>query len=365
MLFRSLHSWRSTIIVLLAIPTSLIATFAFMYLQGFTFNFLTTLALTLTIGILVDDSIVVLENIFRFLQRGDSPRVAALRGRAEIGLAAIAITLVDVVVFAPVGLLSGQIGQFFRQFGFTVVFATLCSLAVSFTLTPLLASRWLRAEDEHGTGILAGFGRWFNRGFARLEVRYSHLLAWSLRHRWSVVSIAVLCFVAAIAMPATGIVKSSFFPSQDQGQFNVLLELPPGSNLESTAAVVAKIEEQVVKRPEFKAVYSVIGQADNGTSRQARFANLQIVLVPAQQHAKSVEVIAQEVKAYAQGVPGLKVRAGVPGPGGQGGQAISFRLFGDDLKVLRGDIQRVAGKARIEDIILEVNEVKQIGRAHV
>ncbi|NCA14705.1 MAG: efflux RND transporter permease subunit, partial [Proteobacteria bacterium] len=159
-----LHSWRSTIIVLLAIPTSLIATFAFMYLQGFTFNFLTTLALTLTIGILVDDSIVVLENIFRFLQRGDSPRVAALRGRAEIGLAAIAITLVDVVVFAPVGLLSGQIGQFFRQFGFTVVFATLCSLAVSFTLTPLLASRWLRAEDEHGTGILAGFGRWFNRG---------------------------------------------------------------------------------------------------------------------------------------------------------------------------------------------------------
>lgn len=356
-----LHSWRSTIIVLLAIPTSLIATFAFMYLQGFTFNFLTTLALTLTIGILVDDSIVVLENIFRFLQRGDSPRVAALRGRAEIGLAAIAITLVDVVVFAPVGLLSGQVGQFFRQFGFTVVFATLCSLAVSFTLTPMLASRWLRAEDEHGTGIMAGFGRWFNRGFARLEYHYSHLLAWSLRHRWSVVSIAFLCLVAAIAMPATGIVKSSFFPSQDQGQFNVLLELPPGSNLESTAAVVAKIEEQVVKRPEFQAIYSVIGQADNATSRQARFANLQIVLVPAQKREKSVEVIAQEVKAYAQGVPGLKVRAGVPGPGGQGGQAISFRLFGDDLMVLNSIAEKITTQMKDAGPFIDVTNSGQAG----
>ena len=179
-----------------------------------------------------------------------------------------------------------------------------------------------------------------------------------------------------------GIVKSSFFPSQDQGQFNVLLELPPGSNLESTAAVVAKIEEQVVKRPEFKAVYSVIGQADNGTSRQARFANLQIVLVPAQQRAKSVEVIAQEVKAYAQGVPGLKVRAGVPGPGGQGGQAISFRLFGDDLKVLNAIADKItsqmkdagpfidvtnSGQAGSPEYVVLVDRARaaEIGRAHV
>ena len=356
-----LHSWRSTFIVLLAIPTSLIATFAFMYLQGFTFNFLTTLALTLTIGILVDDSIVVLENIFRFLQRGDAPRVAALRGRAEIGLAAIAITLVDVVVFAPVGLLSGQIGQFFRQFGFTVVFATLSSLAVSFTLTPMLASRWLRAEDEHGTGILAGFGRWFNRGFARLEVRYGRLLSWSLRHRWSVLSIAFLCLVAAIAMPATGVVKSSFFPSQDQGQFNILLELPPGSTLDATSTVVAKLEEEIVKRPEFKASYSVIGQGDNGTSRQARFANIQVVLISARDRAKSVEVIAQEVKAYAQGVPGLKVRAGVPGPGGQGGQTISFRVYGDDLRILNSIAENITSKLRDAGPFIDVTNSGQSG----
>lgn len=346
-----LHSWRSTFIVLLAIPTSLISTFAFMYWQGFTFNFLTTLALTLTIGILVDDSIVVLENIFRFLQRGLPSRAAALRGRAEIGLAAIAITLVDVVVFAPVGLLSGQIGQFFRQFGFTVVFATLSSLVVSFTLTPMLASRWLRAEDEHGTGILAGFGRWFDAGFRRLERRYSRVLAWSLRHRWTVIAVAFLCLVAAGAMPATGVVKSSFFPSQDQGLFNILLELPPGSTLDATAATVARVEEQVLARPEVKAAYSVIGQGDNATSRQARFASVQVVLTAANTREKSVEVIAQELKAGAAGIPGLKVRAGVPGPGGQGGQIISFRIFGDDLRTLNGIAEDVIGRMRAAGFI--------------
>ena len=227
-----LHSWRSTVIVLLAIPTSLIATFGVMWLQGFTLNFLTTLALTLTIGILVDDSIVVLENIYRHLARGEPPRLAAINGRAEIGLAAIAITLVDVVVFTPVALMSGQVGQFFRQFGFTVVAATLFSLLVSFTLTPLLASRWLKAEDEHGRGPLAAFGRWWERGFDRLTRVYERALRWTLRGRWLVVLGAVVALAVGVALPATGIVKSEFFPAQDEGVFTLFLETPPGTNLD-------------------------------------------------------------------------------------------------------------------------------------
>ena len=163
-------SWRSTVIVLLAIPTSLIATFGVMWLQGFTLNFLTTLALTLTIGILVDDSIVVLENIYRHLARA-SPAPGGDQRRAEIGLAAIAITLVDVVVFTPVALMSGQVGQFFRQFGFTVVSATLFSLLFLHP-DPLAGLPLAEGGGRARAGAPGAFGRWWERGFDRLTRVY-------------------------------------------------------------------------------------------------------------------------------------------------------------------------------------------------
>jgi multidrug efflux pump subunit AcrB len=167
-----LHNPRAAVIVLFSIPTTLLTTFIAMRLLGFSLSFLSTLGLTLTIGILVDDSIVVLENTLRHLGRGEPPAAAALLGRSEIGLAAVAITLVDAVVFAPTGLVSGQIGSFFREFGFTIAAATLTSLLVSFTLTPMLAARFLEPEDEgaHG-GVLGRFGRWWDRGFGRRAAR--------------------------------------------------------------------------------------------------------------------------------------------------------------------------------------------------
>jgi len=154
-----LHSWRNTIIVLLAIPTSLISTFLVMYFLGFTLNLMSLLALALLIGILVDDSIVVLENIHRRLGLGEKPMIAALTGRSEIGLAAIAITLLDVVVFAPIGFVGGNIGSLFKQFGLTIVIATLFSLLICFTLTPMLASRWLKEHEREGEdeGTVAAF----------------------------------------------------------------------------------------------------------------------------------------------------------------------------------------------------------------
>src|ERR687884_1435710 len=148
-----LHTFRSTLIVLLAIPTSLIATLGVMFFLGLSLNMMSLMGLTLTVGILVDDSIVVLENIFRHLQLGEGPREAAVSGRGEIGFAAIAITLVDVVVFAPIAFMSGIVGQYFRQFGLVIVAATLFSLFISFTLTPLLASRWYKRGDHDEPGV--------------------------------------------------------------------------------------------------------------------------------------------------------------------------------------------------------------------
>jgi HAE1 family hydrophobic/amphiphilic exporter-1 len=164
-----LHAWRHTVIVLLAIPTSLVSTFLVMYALGFSLNIMSLMALALMIGILVDDSIVVLENIHRHLGLGENPHQAAITGRGEIGMAAIAITMADVVVYTPIAFISGVLGQLFRQYGLTIVAATLFSLLISFTLTPMLASRWLRHDEKTSRQPLARFGRWWDEHFEKLS----------------------------------------------------------------------------------------------------------------------------------------------------------------------------------------------------
>lgn len=212
--FLFLHTGRATVIVALAIPTSMIATFLPMWLFGFSMNMMTLLALALSVGILVDDSIVVLENIERHRHLGEPPKEAALKGRSEIGLAAVTITLVDVVVFVPIAFMGGIVGQFFRQFGITVATATLFSLFMSFTLTPMLASRWLRSKAEEDAtpepsrdrlrGRVALFFdrlfRRFDRFYSGLDSRYRGLLAWAIEHRWLTIVIGVVTLLVVIGM---------------------------------------------------------------------------------------------------------------------------------------------------------------------
>src|SRR5579885_3419788 len=255
-----LHTWRSTLIVLLAIPTSMIATFMVMYILGFTLNQMSMLALALSVGILVDDSIVVLENIFRHLQLGETPWTAALKGRSEIGLAAIAITLVDVVVFVPVAFMSGIVGQFFRQFGLVVASATLLSLFVSFTLTPMLASRWLApGRPAPGFGPWRAFVDGFEWGFERLRAGYSRLLDWALRHRWVPPAVAGISLVVAFAMVPLGFVRFEFIPQTDNGFFTIVVEMPPGASLEATEGALRAIEARLAAIPEVDLYLSASG----------------------------------------------------------------------------------------------------------
>ena len=196
-----LHNFRGMMIVAIAIPLCLFVTFIALKAAGFTINALSMMALSLAIGVLVDDAIVVLENIYRHLRMGESPRDAAINGRSEIGLAAIAITFVDVVVFTPIGFMGGIVGQFFKPLALSFVFAVLSSLFVSFTVTPMLAARWYRkGEDvEHVTGT---FSMWFERQFGRLQRAYGRTLEWALNHRWFVfimgnsALVAVAMFIA-------------------------------------------------------------------------------------------------------------------------------------------------------------------------
>lgn len=205
--FLFLHDFRGTAIVALAIPACLFVTFIALKLLGFTINNMTMLSLTLSVGVLVDDAIVVLENVYRHLKLGEDPREAALNGRGEIGLAALAITAADVVVFLPIAFMGGIVGQFFKPLALGYVSAVLASLFISFTLTPLLAARWYKAgEDvEHPKGR---FAQWFERRFAALEGRYRRALEWALAHRWfvfitgNVILLAIFAFIAGSFTPA-------------------------------------------------------------------------------------------------------------------------------------------------------------------
>jgi len=207
--FLFLHSFRGTFIVALAIPTSIITTFIMMNAVHFSMNMMSMMGLSLSVGILVDDSIVVIENIHRHLKMGKPPRQAAIDGRSEIGLAAMAITLVDVMVFVPVAFMGGIVGQFFRQFGIVVATATLCSLFISFTLTPMLASRWLKAHDEEEAdearqrehpGLFHLFVNAWETGYLALSRLYRRILEWALAHRPAVITLGVMTLISSIAV---------------------------------------------------------------------------------------------------------------------------------------------------------------------
>lgn len=329
-----LHAWRSTFIVLLAIPSSLIATFLAMYVLGFTLNLMSLLGLTLTIGILVDDSIVVLENIFRHLEMGEEPVPAAIAGRSEIGLAAIAITLVDVVVFTPVALVSGITGQFFRQFGLVVVVAALFSLFVSFTLTPMLASRWLRAPSIHDRSPLATFGRAWEAGFSRLTRIYRGILWWSLRHRWPVIAAGLAAFAAGVVLVASNVVGTEFVPDADQSEFTLVAEMPPGTALEVTDGAMASIEQQLAGWPEVQRTFTSVGVAGDNKPNQSRFGRMIVKLVPVQDRKLSSVQLADKARALAEGVPDLKLRTVLPSLAGPGGSPIQVQVRGDDEQEL-------------------------------
>jgi hydrophobic/amphiphilic exporter-1 (mainly G- bacteria), HAE1 family len=324
-----LHTIRSTLIVLLAIPTSIIATFLVMWALGFSLNTLTLMALTLVIGILVDDSIVVLENIERHLKMKKMPAQAALDGRSEIGLAAIAITLVDVVVYVPVAFTSGIVGQIFRSYGLTIAAATLFSLLVSFTLTPMLAAKWLRSEGEEQPraigvrrflGALLSPFSWlwkqFTRGwdaaFGGLAHAYGRTLRWVLKNPLTQlvpVVIAVAALAAGIWMVRSGVVPTELLPYQDDGQISITVQMPAGSNLTATDHAVQRVEEVLrANVPETAAVLTTLGATGSdflGTVSKSNSATILLLLVDKNDRARSTGSVIAALRPRLAEIPDL------------------------------------------------------------
>jgi hydrophobic/amphiphilic exporter-1 (mainly G- bacteria), HAE1 family len=251
-----LRSWRNSIVVLIAIPASLLVAFTIMKLASFTVDTVSLLAMTLIIGILVDDSIVVIENIERHYEDGESPRTSAILGRTEIGPAAIVITLVDVVVFLPIAFLPGITGKFLAEFALVVVAATLTSLAVSFTITPSLAGNWALHSNWKPWALLERFAT----GFERVRRFYStHVVDWALSHRWVVFGTCAATVVLAVLLLGLGAVGFEFMPAVDRGEVFVQVRYPTGTPLAVTNTSVQKLSAEIARQPDVQAVTGTAG----------------------------------------------------------------------------------------------------------
>ena len=360
-----LWNWRSTLISSIAIPTSLIATFGLMWAMGFTLNVITLLALTLAVGIVIDDAIVVLENIYRLMEeKGMPPLQAAIEGTQEIGFAVLATTLSLVAVFLPVAFMEGIVGRFLASFGLTMSFAIMVSLLVSFTLTPMLTARWLGKGIKHKTDIenddapaeeivhqVSHHDSSRERGFYGVIDRvYTTLLKWSMAHRWAVViiCIGVLCSIPVLWK----MLPYNFLPEEDESQFQVSMEAPLGTSLKVMREKAQIIDAELRKIPEVNYTLLVSGGSVYGGGGSENEANVYVSLKDVREREATQMDIIQQVrqKIGRQGRQlGLEVRAspitslGIISGGGRGGR-IQYVVSGPDLAVL----QEATEKAVVE-----------------
>ena len=259
-----LRSFRNSFIVIVAIPTSLVTAFAVMWLLGYTLNLMTLLAMSLIIGILVDDAVVVLENIQKHLDRGKDKRTAALDGRMEIGFAALSITLVDVVVFLPILFLQVFVADMLKQFSVVVVTSTLTSLLVSFTLTPWLVSRIGKKEDLQPTNFFNRFLLWFEHQLENFTNWYGRQLEWVLSHKLIFTSFVFLLFVMTLGIMKQGIIGKELISTGDQGKFRMALEFDKSTSIHQNNVIAQKIETYIIQQPEVATVFSNVGGPSTG-----------------------------------------------------------------------------------------------------
>ena len=287
-----LGNFRSTLISALAIPVSIISTFALMSRAGFTLNSLTMLGLTLAVGIVIDDAIVVLENIHKHLERGKDPIRAALDGTKEIGLAVLATTLSLIVVFLPVAFMSGIVGRFLNSFGLTMAFSIFVSMIVSFVLTPMMSSKlFKRHEPGHVQKPPSKYSP-----YALVERAYMAILGWCMRHRWVVVIATLLTLVSTV--PLAGIADKNFLPEEDESQFGITMRAPEGVSLEATRIIAGRIAAELEDLPEVEYAVTTIG---DDAQQTPNLATIYVKLKPAAKRTRSQQdlvVLAQIGRAH-------------------------------------------------------------------
>ncbi len=307
-----LHSLRNSFIVMVAIPASLISVFTAMFVLNFSLNIISMVAMSLVIGILVDDSIVVLENIYRHMEMGKDRRKAAIDGRNEINYTAVSITMVDVVVFLPIAIITSMISGLLRQFALVVVFATLLSLFVSFTVTPLLASRMAKREHFRKGSLLSRIIEAFEGFLHRFTEGYSKVMLWALKHKFITLSAVTLLFFASVALVATGFIGSEFITMGDRGEVIITMELPKDATIEQTNQATLKAEQYIRSLPVVTSVFTSVGSSTSffGGGSNAYNSEMHIKMVEKEKREITSEQFALDMKKNLMTMfPGIKIRS--------------------------------------------------------
>ncbi len=353
--FLFIRNLRVTFIAALAIPTSIIGTFTFMKIAGFTLNNMTMLALSLATGIVIDDAIVVLENIFRYVEeKGVSPREAAAEATKEIGMAVMATTLSLVVIFVPVAFMTGQIGRYFYSFGLTSAAAILLSMFVSFTLTPALCALWLKKEDtksDHSTTKTSGF-------YAKIDALYGKMLVWALHHRLAMMAIAgTVVLSAAFLYPYVG---KELVPDDDQGEFSINVRLPRGTSYQRTEEFIKPIEKEILALPHLQRVMQNVNSG---------FASFNIMMVPLEERKVSQQQLMVQTRQMLRKYQGARISVsggtdisgassgGGRGPGGGGGgfNRLNILIQGPDIEQLQAYTVQLMDLVRVIPGVVDVD----------
>jgi hydrophobe/amphiphile efflux-1 (HAE1) family protein len=361
-IFVFMRDWRSTLITALALPTSVVSTFFFMWIAGFTLNMMTLMALSLVIGILIDDAVVVRENIYRHMEHGADPVTAAHRGTSEIGLAVMATTFTILAVFLPVGFMTGIVGQFFKSFALTIAFAVAMSLLVAFTLDPMLSSRFVRyvpPEERMRTRAGRLFERW-GRAYDALDRGYHRVLGAALNHPWASLAMAAAVFVGSLA--TTTVMSTEFVPVEDRGEFQVIVELPPGTSFEESVTTVGRIEKGVLAIPEVRQVFSTVG-ADG----QVRMSTLRVRTTKKTERTRGIGEIKQEVRTLVAGIPFVDGKVADPEfmQGAPYEPPINVFVRGNDLAALQQIANAVEAKVRAIPGAIDVSTNLEGGQPEV
>jgi HAE1 family hydrophobic/amphiphilic exporter-1 len=368
-----LGNLRSTVIAAISIPTSIIATFALVWYMGFTLNMLTMLALTLAVGIVIDDAIVVLENVYRFIEeKGMSPMQAAVEGTREIGLAVLATTLSLVAIFAPVGFMSGMVGRFMKSFGLTMAFAVMVSLLVSFTLTPTMCARWLKVKPREEDAEHHIRDSKHSKIFGPIDRVYTRMLEWSMAHRGIVAALAVLVLLSSV--PIFRVVNVNFTPQDDQSEFDVSLRAPEGTSLEATEVTANRVASAIRQLPEV--VYTMVTVAGDSAGT-LNTASIYVRLKPIGERDRDQFVLMDEVRGTilptfsSDGLrtslqaPGIAGGGGGGGGAGQGQGDVQLVMQGPSLSELERASNALAESARRIPGLVDVDTSLRVGKPEI
>ncbi len=360
LLFLFLHDWRLTVIAAVAMPVSVVAAFMLIEASGFTINVMTLMALGICIGTLVTNSIVILENVARLVHQGVEARTAATRGTAEVAIAVLASTLTNVVVFTPIAFMSGIVGRVFLQFGLTVVFATIFSLVVSFTLVPMLAARLVQPGKGigkgGGQGAVARAAMAWNRGYQRLEAAYRRGLAHCLAHRWQPLLVALLVLIGSLTLLRW--VGGEFMPQLDAAKVQVSLEFPAGMSLDRAATVADLLAADLAHEPEVTGVLVKIG----GESRGIEDADILLTLVDKNDRAMGLDAFIERIRPRLALVPDAEVSVYQVGGVGAVEADLVLDVVGDHAEALAQAGDLVLGIVRAVPGLVDVRTTLRPGK---